>query len=220
MRTLLFLSLFGLAQQLSAQVATVPPYKVGDTVCGGILFYVVNDNRARVQTGLVCSMVDIGNADHPWYNGNYDTTKATVDSLFDIWNANTVINKEGRSGSYAAWLANGYYVPITVKACFFDSTWYLPSRVELDTLYAALRSTGKGGFANEGYWSSVEGGRLTADSISNNIPRNAWIVDFLNGNKLLVDKANNYRVRAVRKITVPYVNPNTLKSKAIRKKRM
>jgi len=215
MRLLFLISILGLAQQLSAQVATVPHYKVGDTVCGGILFYVVNDNRARVQRGLVCSMMDLGNADHPWYNGHYDTTKATVDSLFDIWNANTVINKEGRSGNYAAWLANSYYVPITVQACFLDSTWYLPSRVELNTLYAALRAMEKGGFADEGYWSSVEGGGPAAfDSAANNIPRNAGIVDFYNGNTLLVDKANNYRVRAVRKVTVPYVNPNLAKARS------
>ncbi len=216
MKVFLLLCFFGLAQQLSAQVTLVAQYKVGDTVCGGILFYVVNDNNKHTQTGLVCAAADVGAADYPWYNGNYDTTAATVDSLFDLWNANKVISKEGRSGQYAALLANGYYVSITNKNCYLDSTWYLPSRIELDTLWATLGSKGQGNFVNEGYWSSVEGG-VQGDTAANNIPRNAWIVDFYNGHPLLVDKANIYRVRPIREVVLPYINANAAKAKVIHK---
>ena len=219
MRILLFTAAIFLVQGLSAQMPPVPQYKVGDTVCGGVLFYVVNNNQTHRQRGLVAATQDLDAADHLWYTGVYDTTNATVDSLFDKLNARTILNKEGYSGSYAALLCNQYVVPGQPGICTVDTPWYLPSRVELDTLWSVMGSKGLWNFVNEGYWSSVEGGGPgNFDSSNfNNIARNAWIVDFYLGKVLLVDKANQYRLRPVREIDVPYVKANT--THAIRPKK-
>lgn len=203
-------------QGLQAQPAPRPVYKVGDTVCGGIIFYIRNNDTLRQQHGLICASQDASTQDIPWYNGVYDTTHANLDKLFDLQNALTVLRVQGNTGQYAALLCSRFYLPITDKNCYLDSTWYLPSRLELDTLYANLGAKGIGNFAYEGYWSSVEGGGNN-DTSANNIPRNAWIVDFFDGKTYLVDKANQYKVRPVREFQVSYSTTTAAHNTAARK---
>ncbi|MBN1531714.1 MAG: DUF1566 domain-containing protein [Spirochaetes bacterium] len=69
------------------------------------------------------------------------------------------------------------------------SDWFLPSKDELNLMYANLYKAGIGGFADAIYWSSSEGG---ADY--------AWLRDFGHGYQNYVSKFGsvNRRVRAVR----------------------
>src|SRR5580698_3433783 len=108
-RTKILLSLLlaiGMLQGLQAQPAPRPVYKVGDTVCGGIIFYIRNNDTLRQQHGLICSSQDASTQDIPWYNGVYDTTHANLDKLFDIQNALTIIRVQGNTGQYAALLSS------------------------------------------------------------------------------------------------------------------
>ena len=73
---------------------------------------------------------------------------------------------------------------------------FLPNKEELDQMFRTIGpgcnisdnpNCDIGGFANDRYWSSSEIDNL-----------NAWGQNFLNGNQLDFDKANAFRVRAVR----------------------
>ena len=64
--------------------------------------------------------------------------------------------------------------------------WFLPSKDELNKLYE-FHVLGFGGFANDWYWSSSEGGT-----------GNAWMQAFENGYQTGGNKQNNYYVRAIR----------------------
>jgi hypothetical protein len=76
----------------------------------------------------------------------------------------------------AAWIAArpGYY-----------NDWFLPSKDELNEMY--LNKDAIGGFANNGYWSSTEGGS-----------EDAWNQNFSNGIQGNDGKDYNSNVRAVR----------------------
>ncbi|HMT34786.1 MAG TPA: DUF1566 domain-containing protein, partial [Chitinophagaceae bacterium] len=63
--------------------------------------------------------------------------------------------------------------------------WYLPSKYELNLLYA--QKTVVGGFVNDFYWSSTESS-----------PTNAWAVNFTNGNQGNGSKAFVDYIRAIR----------------------
>ncbi|MHC1776312.1 MAG: DUF1566 domain-containing protein [Lentimicrobium sp.] len=65
------------------------------------------------------------------------------------------------------------------------SDWYLPSIDELNKLY--LNRAAIGGFVITAYWSSSETG-----------PNNAWLLNFLNGAQISIEKYNGNYVRAVR----------------------
>ncbi len=65
--------------------------------------------------------------------------------------------------------------------------WFLPSRDELNLLYAQKVSGVVGGFASNNYWSS-----------SQNNSNNVWNQNFNNGNQNNNNKNNTLRVRAVR----------------------
>ena len=65
--------------------------------------------------------------------------------------------------------------------------WFLPSKDELNQMYANLHSQGVGGFTSDDYWSSSEKNKIKA-----------WKQDFNNGNQNNNGKNNTCRVRAVR----------------------
>jgi len=170
-------------------------YKVGDTAFCGIVFFVEDIDSAGRQRGLVCARAD-QHTGIQWYNGLYITTFAVQDHLYAKGNADTIIITQ-RNGNYAATVCNSF-LPDSLCA-----NWYLPSRTELLMMYfniarnsnSAIKQRGK--FRNEGYWSSLETrpDSLTSFSLSE---RRAFIVDFLNGRTFAVNKANRYRVRAIR----------------------
>jgi hypothetical protein len=67
------------------------------------------------------------------------------------------------------------------------SDWYLPSQVELQTMYSRLYLQGLGGFGGGWYYSS-----------SQYDPNGAWSMNFGNGYVFYHGKDSNFQVRAVR----------------------
>ena len=165
-------------------------YKVGDTAFCGIVYYVENMDTLGRHHGLVCSLADQSTGIQ-WYNGIYFSTYAIDDRLFDKGNADTIIIFQ-KAGTYAATVCDSYRT--ADRTC---TGWYLPSKTELTLMYTALAVKGIGGFANEGYWSSLEA-MSDQQSINTAGARKAWIVDFFDGKIFLNDKINKNRVRAIR----------------------
>ena len=170
---------------LVQQGSSTPKYKVGDSISCGYIFYVDpnTDSSHPCSTHyLVCSFADQSNS-VTWYNSRftYTITNATTNILFDRSNALKI-----DSFSLAANTCSQY----TTDSC---SGWYLPSKIELDSMYSNLAIKNIGSFAKEGYWSSVEAPKR----------HTAWIVDFFNGRNIMNDKSNKYHVRAVCDIWLP-----------------
>jgi len=161
---------------------------IGKTYQGGIIFYIDHSG----EHGLVAAPKDItgttDNADIPWWNGSFVTTRAIATAVgTGLANTNKIIRRQG-AGSFAARLAsklvlNGY------------DDWFLPSKDELHLMYTnigqgAAAPFNLGKFASSPYWSSSE-------SIN---PAKAWSENFSLlwheiGSK---DKDSRYLVRAVR----------------------
>ena len=192
MKYLFVCLLTGLVVTSSAQTRT--QYKIGDSAFCGIVFHVEALDTFGSQRVLVCSLKDQA-ASIPWYNGQFVTTSAVNDVLFDRANAEQVISVQD-TGNYAASVCKFFSLHINDSSCLIrDTLWYLPSLAELKLMYQNLDSTGKLNFANEGYWSSVE----FTDSITPaRASKKAWIEDFFNGKSLPVNKSNKYHVRAIR----------------------
>jgi hypothetical protein len=173
------------AQQLDIAAVSFenmnPALAIGKTYKGGIIFYLDNTK----SHGLIAAPQDQDVGVH-WYNGSYLVTNAT-DTAVGSGKANTttIVNTQG-AGSYAAKLcddlvAGGY------------SDWYLPSKDELNLMYAnigqgaAAPLTNLGGFAAGSYWSSSE-------MASNG----AWSQNFIAGSQLGYYKNAAFYVRAIR----------------------
>ncbi|MEO6949671.1 MAG: hypothetical protein ABI123_08585 [Ginsengibacter sp.] len=156
-----------------------PKYSIGDSMSCGYVFYVDQNADSLHPCSsryLICAFDDQSQR-ISWYNNTYITTNAVNDILFDKANADRIIQV-----SFAATACNAYVS--TDTSCI---GWYLPSKAELNLMYKNLAAKGIGGFAREGYWSSVEGTRR----------KSAWIVDFLSGREIQNNKSNKYHIRAV-----------------------
>jgi hypothetical protein len=157
-------------------------HNVGDNYGGGIIFYVF-DNGLH---GLIAATTDLNSGSGmQWYNGSSVVTNAVRDGICaGDYNTELIIGKQG-PGSYAAdtcgYYRNGY---INGYPDMFGD-WYLPSGVELDTLYS--QRTTVGGFTTGIYWSSTE------YNSTNAIGKN-----FNTGTKSNYAKSNSYYVRAIR----------------------
>ena len=92
---------------------------------------------------------------------------------------------EGRVFGWTFIGANFFWTEALSVAKAYGSGWHLPTKDELDLLYQ--QQTVVGGFANVYYWSSTE--------VDNN---SGWSQGFGTGNQSDVNKANSFRVRAVR----------------------
>jgi hypothetical protein len=147
--------------------------KIGDTgPAGGKVFYITDTGRHGLEAAPVDQSSGI-----EW--GCYGTVVGGTSEAIGTGNDNTVaINAQCGTGTAASIAAsyslNGF------------SDWYLPSKDELNLLYA--QKTVVGGFASGYYWSSTEDGSSAA-----------WVQGFFNG--LQYDYLKNdasIRVRAVR----------------------
>ena len=171
-------------------VETETIYAIGDDgPGGGIVFSVSADGL----TGLEAAPED--QSDDVVWCLFFDI--AGVDNIFNV------ATPDPNSGAHNT--------PLIVAACGSTSAaavaaayeWpndqidgFLPNKEELVQMYRTIGpgcnisdnpNCDIGGFANDRYWSSSEIDNL-----------NAWGQNFLNGNQLDFDKANAFRVRAVR----------------------
>ena len=114
-------------------------YKIENSLACGIVFRVETDtfNRQRL---LISSLGD-QSAGIAWNNGQFVTTRATKDMLFDKANADRVFEVQG-NGNYAASLCRNF--SFNDSTCLIrDTLWYLPSVAELKLMYQVLDSAGK-----------------------------------------------------------------------------
>src|SRR5262249_33632050 len=135
-------------------------------------------------------------------------TNARTDGLFDKLNAFQILNAMGPNSNNAATICILFGLNATDDSCkksISASNWYLPSVVELDSMYENLAKKGVGNFEQAGYWSSVE---ATTRHNSFGIFNSAYVVDFVrdgsneDGKSRENDKSNKNRVRAVREFWI------------------
>ena len=156
----------------SADNSTAIKYHVGDTLEGGIVFYV---DSTKLH-GLIAAFKNQGQA--TWYNNAFIVTGATGTAIgTGALNTKKIIAKQ-KIGQYAATLCTSYR-----GGGYTD--WFLPSKDELAKLYR--NKSVFTGFTQFYYWSSTE-----ADSSK------AWAQSFFNGSQTQKSKGGRFYVRAIR----------------------
>ena len=173
-------------ESLQALLDAPPIYQIGDSVEGGIVYYV----DATGEHGLLAATEDLDQS-YEW--GCYGESVDIADDNFQIGtgleNSNAIVaqNCQTQYGAITAAQAaldaeiNGY------------SDWYLPSRDELYHMYLNIGQGGLnannniGGFENGSYWSSSE-----------SLITFAWLVYFDNGGTTTGGKSGSRLVRIIR----------------------
>jgi hypothetical protein len=153
---------------------------IGETYGGGKVFYVYDNGKH----GLIAATSDQSTGIR-WYGGSNTNTRARGDGVgAGLKNTAIIIANQGAvdGNAFAATVCNEYSV--TVDGVTY-ADWYLPSKHELNLLY--LQKTVVGGFADNFYWSSTEGGA-----------NYAWIQGFGSGSQLGPNKNGTGYVRAIR----------------------
>ena len=174
----------GSASAASNSVTPVS-FAIGQSYGGGLIGYILGPSdrgySASVVHGIIVATTDQSTGIQ-WYNGSYIETGATNSDIgYGNENTNTIISRQGTSGSYAAKLCadlvlNGY------------DDWYLPSMYELMKLIDNKASIGN---ISGNYWSSSD--------ITGNYGYYAWYGNFEStGSQTGNFKNTSYRVRAVR----------------------
>ena len=145
-----------------------------------------NIGTGKANTATIVNFFDTiyqsGNPSVTYYNYNWaGLTSGTVDftdgtNIYKMDNSN--------NGDVAAKICDEYVVE--VGGVTYDD-WYLPSKEELNKLYVNKNEVC--GFVPDYYWSSSES-EFDAST--------AWFQDFSNGDKLLNNRDDAARVRAVR----------------------
>jgi hypothetical protein len=154
---------------------------IGESYGGGIVFYVYDNG----QHGLIAATADRSTAIR-WYNGTLRVTGSAGDGL-NAGAMNTAMivatqMADDQSGDFAAKICAEYSV-LAGGVTYGD--WYFPSKYELNLLY--LQKNVVGGFANAGYWSSLESNSSSA-----------WIQYFHDGSQYDLNKGSTAYVRPVR----------------------
>lgn len=161
---------------------TSPTYSVGQTIFGGKVFYVDESG----MHGLVAASSDQNSgAALSWFNGNFTNTKAVRFGVYGGQGNTDLINQNQGNGSYAAIIAAQFN-----GGGFGD--WYLPSKDELNLLFAQRGTIG--GFSTANYWSSTE--PTVAVGLVNT---NAEIQSFSTGTQSSQGKDLTALVRAIRR---------------------
>jgi len=154
---------------------------VGESYGGGIVFYVYDNG----QHGLIAATADQSTG-MQWYNGTFRFTGAAGDGLYagEMNTAMIVATQmaDNQTGNFAAKVCADYSV--TVGGVTYGD-WYLPSKYELNLLYAQKAVVG--GIAYAAYWSSTEYSSSGAFNLS-----------FGDGRAYTPNKMTTYPVRAVR----------------------
>jgi hypothetical protein len=159
-----------------------PIHYIGESYGAGIVFYVYDNG----QHGLIAAVVDQSTGIQ-WYNGTYKYTGTTGDGIGSgAMNTSIIVATQmadNQGGNFAAKVCADYSV--TVNGVTYGD-WYLPSKYELNLLYAQKAAVG--GFANDYYMSSTE--------YNDNYE---WVESFSSGNQTAGgNKSASYYVRAVR----------------------
>jgi hypothetical protein len=155
---------------------------IGDSYQGGIIFWL----DATGQHGLIAATADQSTGIQ-WYNGTFRYTGTTGDGLYaGAMNTTMIVATQMadyQTGNFAAKVCADYSV---TQGGVTYGDWYLPSKYELNLLYA--QKTAVGGFASAYYWSSSEFYNTTV-----------WIQFFGNGSQYSSGgKEFAYHVRAIR----------------------
>ena len=174
-------------------------YTIGATGPAGGIVFSLTDNAGL--HGLEAAPADVGaGANYTWgcwgyANNNYTwTTVGSTGTAVGAGAANTaaIIAACGGAGGlnngnpWGAGTASNAAAAAEAYVLNGFTDWYLPSRDELNLLYAQ-RSVVRG-FANFYYWSSSE----------NEVSNYAWLQYFGDGIQYVDDKSPTYSVRAVR----------------------
>lgn len=154
---------------------------IGEYYGGGIVFYIYDNG----QHGLIAATTDQSTG-IIWYNTSYKNTGTTGDG-FGAGAMNTAMQVatqlgDNPNGNFAAKLCADYSVTI---AGVTYGDWYLPSKYELNLLFAQKNIVGN--FANQFYWSSTEYSSSEA-----------WYQLFEFGNQFHNGKNYPVNVRAIR----------------------
>jgi hypothetical protein len=159
----------------------IPTLSIGQSYQGGIIFWLDDTG----QHGLIAATADQSTSIQ-WYNGTNRYTCTTGDGLYaGAMNTAMIIATQmadNQTGNFAAKVCADYSV--TVSGVTYGD-WYLPSKYELNLLYA--QKTAVGGFASASYWSSTEDGNDYA-----------WGQYFDGGYQYGSGKNFKYYVRAIR----------------------
>lgn len=166
---------------------------VGAEYEGGKIFYLLvpGDPGYDINTphGLIVATSDQSTGIQ-WHNGLNTLTNATGTALgTGLSNTNAIILSQGNMyTNYAAGIARAY------KGGGYND-WYLPSKDELNTLYANREATFKGhtngGFPATFFWSSTEHTDVNLHVV-------AWSQSFHNGVQSRSVKGSSSNVRAIR----------------------
>jgi hypothetical protein len=119
-------------------------HAIGDNYGGGIIFWLDTSG----QHGLIAA-TDDQSTGIQWYNGANTVTNAVRDGIgAGKINTERIIVNQG-AGAYAAQICANYQ-----GGNYGD--WYLPSKYELNLLYAERATVGGFNEGSFGYWSSTE----------------------------------------------------------------
>lgn len=165
---------------------------IGQSYQGGKIAYILLSGDPgydeNVTKGFIAATADQSNG-IIWAIAAYQGTSVPggTGTAIGSGSANTdkIIAQNGAGTTYAAGLARAY-----TGGGYSD--WYLPSKDELNKLYA-MKQLGFGGFGDVGYyWSSSESGVSPSNQV--------WFQDFSNGSQWgnNWDKGYTVTVRAVR----------------------
>ena len=174
--------------RLSNGILGIRQYQIGDLAQGGIVFWVDESG----EHGLVCSQNDlkVGSSD---FSHEWSATDAVTGATGGEFASGGDGKGAGAMNTILIVSADRLDTDSAARLCFDlleggYGDWYLPSKGELNLMYANLHVNNFGGFNDFGnYWSSSE------ISISK-----AWRQYFNDGTQIDADKDLPSRVRAIR----------------------
>jgi len=161
------------ASNVSNSTKETSSFTIGQSYHGGIIFYIDHTG----QHGLIAATADQGTG-IAWKRGPNVVTGASGTAVgTGASNTDAIIAATGSTGNYAALLCSKY------KAGIYKD-WYLPSKNELNLLYAQRAVVGNFGATN--YWSSSEANK-----------GKAWDQEFGGGFQFKDNKSFTLNVRAI-----------------------
>ena len=171
----------GFSSASASQEVVVPIYQIGSTgPGGGYIFYdkgSFTDEWRYLEAAHQSSELQ-----YPWGSVDVFVSGTSVNRGFGSANTVLILLANGTGFEFAARYCDG----LDLGGC---TDWFLPSRLELFTMYENLHSKGWGNFSNSWYWSSSQFDKSSA-----------YQVDFGNdGNAVGYSKSDSTNVRAVRR---------------------